>query len=64
MSYRIFILRGAQKELAKIFGKDFDRIKKAIFELADNPRPVGSTKLIGRDGWRIRVGKVVPQFGQ
>ena len=54
MSYRIFILRRAQKELAKIFGKDFDRIKKAIFELANNPRPLGSAKLTGRDGWRIR----------
>jgi len=57
MSYRIFILKRAQKELAKVIGKDFDRIKRAIFELANNPRPPGCRKLTGRDGWRIRVGK-------
>jgi hypothetical protein len=27
MSYQIFILKRAQKELAKVIGKDFDRIK-------------------------------------
>ncbi len=56
MSYRIFILKKAQKELAKITGKDFDRIKEIILKLADNPRPQGCRKLIGREGWRIRSG--------
>lgn len=55
MSYRVFILKRAQKELAKIAGKDFERIKEAIFKLGDNPRPSGCRKLTGRDGWRIRV---------
>ena len=57
MSYRIFILKRAQKELARVFGKDFDRIKETIFELADNPRPQGCKKLTAREGWRVRVGK-------
>ena len=57
MSYQIFILRRAQKELAKIVGKDYEQIKEVIFALANNPRPSGCRKLIGRDGWRIRVGK-------
>ena len=57
MSYRLFILKRAQKELAKVIGKDFDRIKEIIFELANNPRPPECKKLTGRDGWRIRVGK-------
>ena len=56
-NYRIFILKRAQKELAKVIGKDFDRIKKTIFALANNPRPPGCKKLTARDGWRIRVGK-------
>ena len=38
-------------------GKNFERIKETIFELAKNPRPLGCKKLTGRDGWRIRVGK-------
>ena len=56
MSYQIFILRRAQKELAKIVGEDYERIKEAIFALTNNPRPSGCRKLIGRAGWRIRVG--------
>ena len=33
----------------------FTNIKKAIYALADNPRPQGYKKLKGRDGYRIRV---------
>ncbi len=57
MKYKLFILKKAQKELLKILGKDFEQIKKAIYNLADNPRPYISKKLIGREGWRIRIGK-------
>lgn len=57
MSYQIFILRKAQKELAKIFGKDYEQIKETIFKLGENPRPQGCKKLTARNGWRIRVGK-------
>jgi mRNA interferase RelE/StbE len=55
MSYRLFILKRAQKELSKVTGKDFERIKEAILKLSDNPRPSGCRKLTGRDGWRIRI---------
>ena len=57
MSYQILILRRAQKELAKLFGRDFERVKQSILKLSDHPRPSGCRKLTGRDGWRIRVGK-------
>lgn len=33
----------------------YSRIKKAIYSLADNPRPIGYKKLKGRDGYRIRI---------
>ena len=56
MSYRIFILRRAQKELSNITGEDYLRIKEAILSLSNNPRPKGCSKLTGRDGWRIRIG--------
>lgn len=32
------------------------RITKAIQALAEDPRPARSTKLVGADAWRLRVG--------
>ena len=56
MTYKISILRRAQKQLAKIPASDYKKVKLAILDLADDPRPPGSKKLKGRPGWRIRQG--------
>jgi mRNA interferase RelE/StbE len=56
MSYELLILRRAQKELAKLPLSDFERMKVALLELTENPRPTGCKKLVGREGWRIRAG--------
>lgn len=56
MSYSVQILRRAQKELAALPQMVYPRVRDAIRELADTPRPSGCKKLVGRDGWRIRVG--------
>ena len=56
MKYSLFILKSAQKELAKCPLDIYTRIRGLIQELADNPRPRNSRKLMGRDGWRIRIG--------
>ena len=56
MSYELFVLRRAQKELADLSKTDFERVRDAVVALAQNPRPVGCKKLVGRDGWRIRSG--------
>jgi mRNA interferase RelE/StbE len=56
MSYRLLILRRAQKELAALPRQIYLRIQKELRELANQPRPSGCRKLTGRDGWRIRVG--------
>ena len=55
-TYRIYILRSAQRELAKLPIPAFERVRDAILELSENPRPVGCLKLKGREGWRLRVG--------
>lgn len=55
MKYSVFILRRAQRELSQVPPEVYERIKKVIFNLAKEPRPAGCRKLIGRDGWRIRV---------
>ncbi len=56
MSYSVFILRRAQKELAKLPAGTYERIRDAIRNLSENPRPGRCRKLINREGWRIRVG--------
>lgn len=56
MSYNVQILRRAQKELATLPQVVYPRVRDAIRDLAENPRPPGCKKLVGRNGWRIRVG--------
>ena len=57
MSYRIEIKLSAIKALAVIPNPHRRRIAKVIDGLAQQPRPVGCTKLIGAEtAYRIRVG--------
>jgi mRNA interferase RelE/StbE len=56
MSYEVLILRRAQKELADLPKANYVRVRDAVAALADDPRPMGCKKLVGRDGWRIRSG--------
>ena len=56
MSYQILILRRAQKELAQLPKQEYERIKEAVENLSNEPRPQSCKKLTGREGWRIRVG--------
>ena len=57
MTYRVQILRRAQKELARLPKREYQRIRDSIRALADDPRSSGSKKLAGRNGWRIRIGR-------
>ncbi len=54
--YALAILRRAQKELSNLPQEHYVRVRDAIRQLAREPRPSGSKKLAGREGWRIRVG--------
>jgi mRNA interferase RelE/StbE len=56
MNYAVSILRRAQKELAQLSSPSFERVCDAVRTLSSDPRPAGCRKLVGRDGWRIRVG--------
>jgi len=55
-AYRLYILRSAQRELAKPPIPDYERVRDAILDLSENLRPAGCLKLRGREGWRLRVG--------
>ncbi len=54
--YKIFIEKIALKRLEKIPASDKTKIILSIEALGKNPRPIGSKKLSGRAGWRIRIG--------
>lgn len=56
-AYRVSVLRRAQKVLATIASSDYERVGDALRELAQKPRPAGCKKLVGRPGWRLRVGR-------
>ncbi len=56
MNYVLLILRRAQKQLANLDKSEFERVRDAIALLSETPRPNGCKKLVGRDGWRIRIG--------
>lgn len=56
MNYALLILRRAQKELANLDKTEYERLRDEIASLAENPRPSNCKKLVGREGWRIRVG--------
>lgn len=53
MAYQVSLKKRAIKALEKINEPYYSYIKKAIYSLADNPRPKGYKKLRGRDGYRI-----------
>jgi mRNA interferase RelE/StbE len=57
MTYNVLILRCAQKELSRLPEAIYLKIKLAIQNLANDPKPRGNRKLSGRNGWRLRVGE-------
>ena len=54
--YSIIFTKSSVRELEGIGRKDAQRILRRIFELAENPRPVGCEKLSGRF---IEFGRVI-----
>lgn len=56
MLYSIEVRKNVFKTLGKINEPYYSAIKKAIYNLAENPKPQGYKKLKGRSGFRIRVG--------
>ena len=56
MPYAVYLKRSAEKELDRLPVEVHDRIVKRLISLRNNPRPPGTKKLFGREGYRIRVG--------
>lgn len=57
MKYWVKVSPRARRTLDGLRGNIYLRLKSAIDELANNPRPPGCRKMAGRvNEWRIRVG--------
>lgn len=57
MTYSVDFTSAAARQVRKLPRPARDRILAAITALGDDPRPIGSRKLVGEDiAWRIRVG--------
>ncbi|MFN2261898.1 MAG: type II toxin-antitoxin system RelE/ParE family toxin [Psychroflexus sp.] len=53
--YKLRIERKAVKKLAKIPKPYYTKIKTALLNLSNNPRPQACKKLKGREAFRIRI---------
>ena len=54
--YRLEISHIAHKQIEALPPRLAQKISEAIAGLANEPRPVGAKKLMGVEGYRIRVG--------
>lgn len=55
--YEVLIERGVERDLKRLPLREFNRIVRAMKDLAQVPRPSGSRKLVGSErDWRLRVG--------
>lgn len=56
--YSVELLPRAKKSLSGLSKLDAIRVAAAIELLRENPVPPRAAKLRGRDGYRVRVGKI------
>lgn len=57
MTYRVDLTVAAARQIKKLPRPARDRVLDAIEDLAEEPRPHGSRKLVGEQhAWRVRVG--------
>lgn len=56
MSYRVLIPKSVQKQINKLPAPVSDSVIAKLGVLQVNPRPAGSLKMHGSEGWRIRLG--------
>lgn len=54
--YEVELRPAAIRALRKIAPEDRHRLQAAIGLLAEDPRPPSSRRLVGRPGYRVRVG--------
>ena len=56
MAYVVNLKRSAEMELEHLPTRIHNRIVDCLIYLKEDPRPAGTRKLSGREGYRLRVG--------
>ena len=56
MSYRVLTPKSVYKQINKLPFSVSDSVISKLQALQENPRPAGSLKMHGSEGWRIRLG--------
>jgi mRNA interferase RelE/StbE len=56
VTYKVFLETRARKEFLSLPAQVQERLREAIDDLAQNPRPPGVKKLGGIEGYRLRKG--------
>ena len=56
MKYATYLLPSAEKDCQKLPQDVYRRCRQSLLKLEENPRLHGSQKLVGEDGYRVRVG--------
>jgi len=54
--YRLEVSHTVYRQIKRLPLQAQERIVSAITHLTENPRPPGTKKLTGREGYRVRVG--------
>lgn len=55
-SFNLRFKASVKKDLKAIPRKDVLRILEVVDGLANNPYPLNSKQLVGRNAWRVRIG--------
>ena len=59
MAYSVELSPAAQRQARRLSPEDGRRVRDALRNLMDNPRPPGCIKLTGFEAvWRIRIGRL------
>ena len=56
MSYRVLIPKSVHKQINKLPSSVSESVISKLEALQENPRPAGSLKMHGSEGWRVRLG--------
>ena len=54
--YRVELAPAAQREFRGLSPADGARLRGPLLSLAMDPRPPGTTRLVGSQFWRVRIG--------
>lgn len=55
-AYRVDIAGGGRRDLERLAPSVLERVARVLRALGDEPRPVGSEKLMGIEAYRVRIG--------